>query len=104
MFIPLLKKSFTFTYPCPRKLREIAKLSLFEREKPDHIKTIWEEYHVNKPGRVVTVLDATLYSKFKRKYFLYLSSANESPMSMYPVKRKGGHFVLLAQCQTNSIV
>lgn len=26
---------FSFTYPCPRKLREIVKMSLFEKESKD---------------------------------------------------------------------
>jgi len=44
MFKSLLKQSqynFSFTYPCPRKLREIVQLSLFEREPADQIVHIW---------------------------------------------------------------
>lgn len=48
--IPTLSKirllaPFSFNYPCPRKLREIVKLSLVERETPDKITDIWKEYH-----------------------------------------------------------
>ena len=33
-------RSFVFTYPCPRKLREIIKMSLIEKELPGVIKNI----------------------------------------------------------------
>jgi len=44
MFKSLIKQSFnqfSFTYPCPRKLREVVQLSLFEREPADQIVYIW---------------------------------------------------------------
>lgn len=42
------KKSY-FTYPCPRKLGEIVKMSLFEKEQPFTIKQIWNKYFEEKP-------------------------------------------------------
>lgn len=36
-FTLLAKRNFSFTYPCPRKLREIVKISLFEKETPEKI-------------------------------------------------------------------
>ncbi len=33
-----------FTYPCPRKLGEVVKLPLFEKEQPYNIKQIWNKY------------------------------------------------------------
>lgn len=41
-----------FSYPCPRKLREIVKITLFEREQPDKIKEIWQQYYQEKPHAV----------------------------------------------------
>ena len=38
-------KKFYFNYPCPRKLREIVKMSLVEREPTHVIKEIWHDYH-----------------------------------------------------------
>ena len=46
------KFNFAFTYPCPRKLREIAHLSLFERENRERIGSIWQEYHSDKPESI----------------------------------------------------
>lgn len=48
MFMQFNKK-FYFSYPCPRKLREIVKITLFEREQPGKIKEIWQKYYDEKP-------------------------------------------------------
>lgn len=37
-----------FTYPCPRKLDELVKISLFEKEQPSKIKEIWGKYFSGK--------------------------------------------------------
>jgi hypothetical protein len=37
-----------FSYPCPRKLNELVKLSLFEKEQPSKIKEIWKKYFQDK--------------------------------------------------------
>jgi len=42
-------KKFYFTYPCPRKLEGIVKMSLFEKEQPFTIKQIWSKYFEEKP-------------------------------------------------------
>ena len=45
-----IQKKYYFSYPCPRKLREIVKISLFERETPEKIKEIWKKYYDEKPN------------------------------------------------------
>lgn len=35
----------SFTYPCPRKLREIMKMSLIEKEPAHVVRDIWKQYH-----------------------------------------------------------
>jgi ATP synthase F1 complex assembly factor 1 len=42
-------KKFYFTYPCPRKLREIVKMTMFEREQSHKIKDLWKTYYAEKP-------------------------------------------------------
>ena len=61
------RKSY-FSYPCPRKLREIVKMSLMERESKENIKTIWEEYHSNKPKTVAYTIDANEINIIRNKY------------------------------------
>ena len=39
------QRDFSFAYPCPRKLREIMKMSAIEKESPTTIETIWNTYH-----------------------------------------------------------
>ncbi len=52
----LQKRGFSFTYPCPRKLREIVKYSALEKETPSTIEMIWNEYHNAKPHTVSKVI------------------------------------------------
>ena len=42
-----------WNYPCPRKLREIVKLSMFDKETPEIVKEIWNHYHSQK-NRVIS--------------------------------------------------
>ena len=55
------KRGFSFTYPCPRRLREIMKMSAIERETPETIEMIWKDYHRAKPYTCARVINATLY-------------------------------------------
>jgi len=51
-----ISRNFSFTYPCPRKLREIMKLSLIERENKDQISIIWQNYHKLKLDNIADTL------------------------------------------------
>lgn len=50
-------RGFSFTYPCPRKLREIVRISLFEKETASTISEIWNDYHNAKPHTVSKVIN-----------------------------------------------
>lgn len=84
-----------FTYPCPRKMREIVKMTLIERELPGKIKDIWNTYHAPRPQNVSTVLTA-------HQYNLLSMRLRASPFFVFPLRRKGGHFLLLLQSQEKS--
>lgn len=84
-----------FTYPCPRKLREIMKMSLIERELPGAIKGIWTEYHSKRTQNVATAISAS-------QYFTYLKRAKESPLFLFPLFRQSGYFFMLSQSQEKS--
>jgi ATP synthase F1 complex assembly factor 1 len=47
-FFKISKRNY-FSYPCPRKLREIVKMTMFERETSENIKDIWKKYYDDKP-------------------------------------------------------
>ena len=100
--IPTLSKiqllaRFSFTYPCPRKLREIVKMSLLEKETPSRISDIWKEYHSVKSENIAETLSLAEHNTLK-------TQAGKAPMFLLPVKRQGGHFKLLSQWQNNSVV
>ena len=99
------RRGFSFTYPCPRKLREIVKLSLFEKETPARIAEIWTDYHNNKPHTVSKILTQSHYLQLLQKYLYFLiSSGQNSPMFVFPVPKGTGHFMLLGQNQQKSFV
>lgn len=56
-----------FNYPCPRKLREIMKMSLIERETTEKIKNIWSEYHNDKPRCFADVVDGEMMTTVLNK-------------------------------------
>jgi ATP synthase F1 complex assembly factor 1 len=57
----------SFTYPCPRKLREIMKMSLIEKEPVHLIKNIWEDYHNPRVANICAVIDKDMYKHIQNK-------------------------------------
>ncbi|CDW90570.1 atp11 protein [Stylonychia lemnae] len=91
------KRGFSFTYPCPRKLREIVKISLFEKETPEVISEIWDDYHNTKAHAISKVIPQSLYLRL-------LSNGQTSPMFIFPVPKDAGYFMLLSQNQQKSFI
>lgn len=58
----------SFTYPCPRKLREIMKLSMIEREPVHQVESIWKEYHSARISNTSSVLSKQKYQFFCNRY------------------------------------
>lgn len=73
-----------------RNLDEIAKRELFETETRARIGAIWETYHADKPGVAGTQLKVDSAEALIRR-------AVESPTFVFPIRREGGHFMLLSQ-------
>ena len=92
-------RAFSFSWPCPRKLREIVKLSAFEKENAETCKMLWNEYHHAKPHLVSTVLTERQYSEL-------MSKGKGSPVFIFPVPKgeAPNHFVLVSQFQDKSFV
>lgn len=84
----IIKYNFAFTYPCPRKLREVMKMSLIERENKDNILSLWMNYHKGKQNNVA-------YCMSKSEYNLFTRNSTESPLFLLPLKRNSGHFMLI---------
>jgi hypothetical protein len=58
----------SFTYPCPRKLREVMKISMIEREPPAKIADIWNEYHSARINNTCAILSKEHYQHFVQRY------------------------------------
>lgn len=91
----MLRRSFVFTYPCPRRMREIVKMSLMEREAPDKIREVWNTYHSPRLNNVSCILSGYQFNLLKKR-------TKASPFFIFPIMRNGGHFLLLSQSQDNS--
>ena len=97
MKLAFARRAFGFAYPCPRRLREIVKVSLFDKESPQVIEEIWKDYHNAKPHTIAKVVPTSLYRQL-------VHNATHSPMFIYPVPKEGGHFILLSQSQQKSFI
>ena len=99
MLNTLSKRSFSFAYPCPRKLREIVKMSVFERENSQTIEMLWTEYHKARTHTTSKVLSVP-------RYMQLLSNAQAAPFFILPVPKlqDNSHFVMVTQNQQKSFV
>jgi hypothetical protein len=73
-----------FNYPCPRKLREIMKMSMIEREPPHKVKDIWKEYHNPRINNTATSLDKHKYEFLNNRYPSPHSEPIAPPTSSFP--------------------
>mmetsp|Transcript_9694 Transcript_9694/g.16315 ORF Transcript_9694/g.16315 Transcript_9694/m.16315 type:complete len:155 (-) Transcript_9694:556-1020(-) len=99
---PLLSiptRPFSFSWPCPRKLREIVKQSAFERENSETCELIWNEYHHAKEHTVSTTLS-------KSQYQMLMANGKAAPIFIHPVPKgpHPNHFVLVSQQQESSFL
>lgn len=85
-------RALSFSFPGPRKLADITKLPLLERESAARVKEIWTEHHAGSPDAVGVALDAAAHAELRAR-------AAPCPMLVLPVHREGGFFTLVAQFQ-----
>ncbi len=64
---------FSFNYPCPRKLRQVVKMSMLEREPSHQITEIWKEYHKERPANIAGSLEKHQYTFLLDRYLFTLS-------------------------------
>ena len=77
----------------PRALSDVTHIDLLENEEPARISAIWEAFHETKEGVAGTCIDAAEYESIAKR-------GAESPMFIFPIRREGGHFMLLSQFAT----
>jgi ATP synthase mitochondrial F1 complex assembly factor 1 len=81
-----------FTYPAPRRLAELMKLSLLEHETPEKIQEIWTTYHDNQPLCVSSVWNNQEWAVISKR-------AVGAKFFTFPIRRDKGYFVVLTQYQ-----
>lgn len=65
LYIKIIK-NFSFTYPCPRNLREIVKMSLIEREPKHKVSSIWDNYHKDRTESISDTLSKNDYETLNK--------------------------------------
>jgi len=84
-----------FSFPAPRKLEQIVKHALLERETPAQIREIWTEFHASRMDSVATVWSPEELSAMKER-------RRRCPRFIYPVlKGDGKFFNLIAEWMDN---
>lgn len=82
-----------FSFPAPRKLEQIIKYALLEREPPERIRGVWNEYHDARLDCVATTWSREEYEGIQER-------KRRCPRMVYPVlKGDGKYFTLLAEWQ-----
>jgi hypothetical protein len=79
-----------------RKLDDIVKLDLLEREMAPAVKQIWEDYHREAEQAWGLAIDVAQYEVLRARLV-------ESPMFIIPVRRDKGFFTLAMQHKERSI-
>ena len=91
---PLRRTAASLAMPgTPRTLGDVAKLSLLETEEPARISALWDAFHDDKE----CVAGASLAPD---EHASIVDRGAESPMFVFPIRREGGHFMLLSQYAT----
>jgi ATP11 protein len=84
-----------FSFPAPRKLEQIIKYALLEREQPNTIKEIWNRFHDDRLDCVATTWSKEEYESIKER-------KRRFPRFLYPVlKGDGKFFNLISEWQDN---
>lgn len=94
MAAPLLRstrRDMSLNVPgVPRQLTDVVHLDLLESEEPGRISAVWEAFHESKSGVAGARIDLTEYESIAER-------SAESPLFVFPIRREGGHFMLLSQ-------
>lgn len=93
---PLARGVTALTLGQARRLDDVVKLELLQKEPAPAIRQIWEAYHQDAPACVALTLDAEAHARLRERL-------QESPMFVTPVPREGGYFVLAVQHQQRSL-
>lgn len=87
-----------FSFPAPRKLTDIVKIQLLERESPHHIRDIWTDHHDERDDTIATTMPVTEYRELRER-------GRKWPRLVYIVRRdKGQFYTLVGEWQDNVLL
>eukprot|EP00398_MALV-I-01_sp_L67-1_P000722 gene722-561_t len=89
--------SIPHAYSIPRKLTEVVKLPLFQREDAKKIRELWLDYFKDHLAVVGGVLAAPEFHTIR-------ANARECPVFIVPVRKLSGYMNLVMQFQDNQIL
>lgn len=81
-----------FTYPVPRKLRDVVKMSLFERESPETIRSLWRDRFHRSDTVIVTAMKTSEFETMT-------NNSRRSPVFIIPVPTPSGFYNVFSQFQ-----
>ena len=82
-----------FSFPAPRKLADVVKLPLLDREEPHRVASIWREHHAGRLDAVAEVWSPAEWAAIAER-------KRRCPRFLYPVHKPGGaYFTLYAEWQ-----
>eukprot|EP01068_Selenidium_serpulae_P004578 Selendium_serpulae@DN3645_c0_g1_i1.p2 len=81
-----------FTLPVPNKLRDVVKMSLFERESRDTIQSLWHERFDGNDKVVSETLT-------KSEFAIVKANSKRSPVFVCPVTSPSGYWTCFSQFQ-----
>ncbi|EKX73504.1 conserved hypothetical protein [Theileria equi strain WA] len=98
MFLRLQCRRFSFTYPVPKSLREVAKVQLLQQRDPETIKQLWNAQFAEKREVVTTSMSVKAYETLS-------FNSKSAPMFILPVKRgSGSYFNAILQFASKSVL
>ena len=88
-----------FNLPSSKRLDDIVKLALLEREPAEEVKRIWTQHHANSTHHVATTLSAQQFDSFT-------AHARAHSLFVLPVPKgaQGGFLTFFTQCQLPFVI
>lgn len=77
-------------------LEKIMKIDLIKDKNPDEIKTIWEQYHIQKDYTIAAIIPSTDFDRM-------IESSQKYPLFLFPLPRSQGFEFIMCQFSENTV-
>lgn len=72
------------------------KIDLIEDKEPEEIKSIWEQYHIQKEGVIAAILPIRDFQQLSE-------TAQKHPIFIFPLPRSQGYEFMMCQFEKNVV-